>query len=518
MATNKVNTIKVHKKALVHLSRGLYRSPASALKELVSNAWDANATSVIINTGYPNFLQLSVQDNGVGFTREQFRDLMEGGIGNSEKRPAEQTLKFHRPTIGRLGIGMLAIAQICGSFTIISKQKDNKGFKARVKLYSLVREGADQDVPSIVKKTEEGIIEEVDIGEYEFEKYEPEYYSYGTTISSNDVHPTFVGSFQQSLQLKEFKDPPLDWMKALKIIQKSTFLKELGDYWRLLWELSVICPVPYTSENALPQKLIIDEQKRLESYNFTVTVDGIKLYKPVVLSKNPNGYTAFKLDEKIQKVFGRDLKYHGYLIVQEGKQLLPDELRGILIRVREVGVGFYDASMLDYRNNEGPRSRWVTGEIFIDEGLDDALNIDRDSFNRFHPSFRAVQQEIHDILKTQIFPKVYKEIDKRSKKKADEKSEEREKHVKTILKKALGTSVTFKHAEETENSHPVNLEMNKDKAIFYVPDASDLDTKKTYRDLAVSILAIYEASQLEKNTESRREKFVALMLELFSKW
>ena|ERR1035437_2229971 len=58
--------IKVHERALAHLSRGLYRSPASALRELVSNAWDANATEVSIDTNYPHFFQLSVQDNGDG--------------------------------------------------------------------------------------------------------------------------------------------------------------------------------------------------------------------------------------------------------------------------------------------------------------------------------------------------------------------------------------------------------------------------------------------------------------------
>jgi HSP90 family molecular chaperone len=45
--------IKVGEKALAHLSRGLYRSPASALRELVSNAWDANAKIVRIDTNYP---------------------------------------------------------------------------------------------------------------------------------------------------------------------------------------------------------------------------------------------------------------------------------------------------------------------------------------------------------------------------------------------------------------------------------------------------------------------------------
>src|SRR5688500_12925829 len=77
--------IKVHEKALAHLSRGLYRSPASALRELVSNSWDANATFVRINTNYPVFAELSVEDNGEGITKHDFAELMGGGVGNSQK-------------------------------------------------------------------------------------------------------------------------------------------------------------------------------------------------------------------------------------------------------------------------------------------------------------------------------------------------------------------------------------------------------------------------------------------------
>src|SRR5713226_6959464 len=95
--------IKVHEKALAHLSRGLYRSPASALRELVSNAWDANATHVLIDTNYPSFTQIAVQDNGHGFSRQEFEKLMEGGIGNSEKRALDEPLIHNRPLIGRLG-------------------------------------------------------------------------------------------------------------------------------------------------------------------------------------------------------------------------------------------------------------------------------------------------------------------------------------------------------------------------------------------------------------------------------
>src|SRR5258708_32903866 len=99
--------IKVHEKALAHLSRGLYRSPASALRELVSNAWDANAKTVRISTNYPRFFQITIEDTGDGFSKNDFERLMKGNIGNSEKRPSGKVLINSRPLIGRLGIGML---------------------------------------------------------------------------------------------------------------------------------------------------------------------------------------------------------------------------------------------------------------------------------------------------------------------------------------------------------------------------------------------------------------------------
>src|ERR1700761_7234768 len=95
--------IKVHEKALAHLSRGLYRSPASALRELVSNAWDANATTVRISTNYPLFLRVTIEDNGDGFDREAFIQHMSGDIGNSSKRATDKPPFNNRPTIGRLG-------------------------------------------------------------------------------------------------------------------------------------------------------------------------------------------------------------------------------------------------------------------------------------------------------------------------------------------------------------------------------------------------------------------------------
>jgi len=504
--------IQVHEKALAHLSRGLYRSPASALRELVSNAWDANASVVRINTNYPNFLQLSIQDNGRGFTREEFKNLMEGGIGNSQKRSEDKPSK--RPVIGRLGIGLLGIAQICPSFTISSATSKGEGFRARVVLYDLLKKKLDKNDNTIVTSDSEVLI-----GTYNFiDDFKPDQSKPGTLIIGDDIHPTFTRAFRDSLEFDDFKKPPLDWSKALKIAAGVHSLQQLGDYWRLLWELSACCPLPYISASALPNWLIAEDQKRLESYGFKVLVDGIHLAKPVHLKGNAGGYTTNRIKQHTQKVYGNDLAFHGYIAVQEGLQLKPDELRGILIRIKDVAIGYYDQSMLDYRSNEGPRSRWLTGEIFVDQGLEDALNIDRDSFNRFHPEFRAIQEFVHTLLRKEIFPVVYQNIEKRSAVRDDTKSKARKAQLVKVLKTAADKPVSLSYSAEEDVRPKVTLGGKEDRAKVIVPDPKTLDTKKKNRQLAASILTIFEMAMRERDLESQREAFRRLLLDLLSGW
>jgi hypothetical protein len=503
--------IQVHEKALAHLSRGLYRSPASALRELVSNAWDAYAGVVRINTNYPNFLQLSIQDNGRGFTKEEFKNLMEGGIGNSQKR-SEDTPPT-RPVIGRLGIGLLGIAQICPSFTISSATSKGEGFRARVVLYDLLKKKLDKNDDTIVASGE------VLIGTYEFDQdFKPDKSKPGTLIIGDDIHPTFTKAFRDSLKFEKFKKPPLDWSKALKIASGVHSLQELGDYWRLLWELSACCPLPYISASALPTDLLAEDQERLESYGFKVLVDGIQLAKPLHLKGNPGGYTIKRIKQHTQKVYGNDLSFHGYIAVQEGLQLKPDELRGILIRIKDVGIGYYDQSMLDYRVNQGPRSRWITAEIFVDQGLEDALNIDRDSFNRFHPEFRAIQEYVHTFLQEKIFPVVYENIEKRSAIRNDTRSKARKAQLARVLTKAAEKPVSLSFSADEDVRPKVTLRSKEDRAKVVAPDPETLDTKKKNRQLAASILTIFEMAMRERDIESQREAFKRLLLDLLSGW
>jgi histidine kinase/DNA gyrase B/HSP90-like ATPase len=512
--------ITVHEKALAHLSRGLYRSPASALRELVSNAWDANATTVTINTNNPLFYQLSIKDNGDGFTRIAFKKIMEGGIGSSSKRTNVIPPLNNRPVIGRLGIGLLGIAQICGSFTIVSKPRSGTGFRAKVQLTDLLKEKLDVNDVSVVASGDD-----VSVGEYDFEPFDPSEYENGTQIITNEVNPTFVKSFQSSLQHPQYKPPPLEWPKAVKIMSGVRSIQELGDYWRLLWELSVACPLPYLSARALPDGLNAKEDQRISHYDFRVIVDGIDLKKPVMLKGNPGGYTAYAIQPQSKKIYGKSLRYHGYLLLQEGAQLRPDELRGILVRIKDIGIGYYDTSMLDYRYNEGPRSRWLTGEVYVDEGLEDALNIDRDSFNRFHPEFRTIQEDVHRILHTEIFPVSYKKIDLRSSHKKSEQAKNRFRHLKQTINTVLDLPVKVSSEPIGQKSSGDTLQESIPQVKragagleLHLPSVDTVRTKKTYRQLAASILGIFELVIREKEKERQRKLFYELLLRLLERW
>lgn len=104
--------IEVSARILRHIGRGIYRTPAAALKELVSNSYDARATEVTIDTGYPVFETMIVRDNGDGMSKEQFKNCI-SHIGFTNKIAGESISMPHgyseRKAIGHFGIGLLAI-------------------------------------------------------------------------------------------------------------------------------------------------------------------------------------------------------------------------------------------------------------------------------------------------------------------------------------------------------------------------------------------------------------------------
>ena len=77
----------------------------------------------------------------------------------------------------------------------------------------------------------------------------------------------------------------------------------------------------------------------------------------------------------------------------------PKETAGVVVRVREASGELFDSTFLRYQVSEQTRLRQITAEIFVREGLDSAINIDRESFNYSHPHFLYIQLWLHWALR-----------------------------------------------------------------------------------------------------------------------
>src|SRR6267143_3932410 len=109
-------------RVLARITDGIYRQPSSALRELISNSYDADASEVIILTDAPRFSVITIRDNGLGLSPESLQHLIEH-IGGSAKRTTKgaalDVTAEHDPTrspggrklIGKLEIGLFSVAQ-----------------------------------------------------------------------------------------------------------------------------------------------------------------------------------------------------------------------------------------------------------------------------------------------------------------------------------------------------------------------------------------------------------------------
>ncbi|MGB0386375.1 MAG: ATP-binding protein [Ardenticatenaceae bacterium] len=58
--------LKVSAGVLLQIGAGIYSSVAAAFKELVSNAFDADASELTISTDVPRFEEMKIVDDGPG--------------------------------------------------------------------------------------------------------------------------------------------------------------------------------------------------------------------------------------------------------------------------------------------------------------------------------------------------------------------------------------------------------------------------------------------------------------------
>ena len=459
------------------ISTGIYRSPANALKELVSNSFDAGATEVIINTDHPAFSNVSCFDNGPGLSVDKLRTIFRY-IGGSDKRLDAESGSYGRPIIGKIGIGILAMSQISKIFVIISSRE---GDAFRIEAEINIEEF---ETPAAARRN----LGTGNIGRYRI-YHLPElpaaHYTIVTTPAGSEIlrenlgsgrtpRSHFVNRSYQADNFREFVE------RVSNVKQRAT----LNDYEVFLWELASLCPVPYFKDGPIRGWHGWDEVKtRLEAFQFKVIVDGYELRKPVLLPTTAD-LVSLETDYQVYP-FGFEapvsggLSFQGYVFHQR-RQISPPELQGILVRIRNVGINGYESDMLKYPRNLGPMMGGMTGEAYVDSGLEEALNIDRNSFNETHEHFVQLRESLFRHLGTPNYSGITTDIRERSRLRQVTLQRDRTYDFVDRLRRRLGRAIGKDWQLQVDTSLDSPLVVNPDDEVVTVnPDHETIPSTGT---------------------------------------
>lgn len=116
--------VTVDKSHLITIGERLYGESIELIRELVNNAYDADATEVKITIDKD---EIVVEDNGSGMDLEGLKQYF--NIGSPLKRQQPKSPKFGRDRIGEFGIGKFSVLSCSPYFEVWTKKRD---FQARV--------------------------------------------------------------------------------------------------------------------------------------------------------------------------------------------------------------------------------------------------------------------------------------------------------------------------------------------------------------------------------------------------
>lgn len=378
--------ILVASRIVDYLSSGLYKSPAACLKELINNSYDADATEVNVFVK-PDADRIIIEDNGCGMDRVDFEKHFKR-ISESYKRQESDKTESGRPKIGKIGIGFIAANEICDVMEIRSTKKGSTELLEVSIRFDLMRKDIEE------RRRHQG---EVAKGDYQ------------GTVSRTDQESHFTQIFLTSIRgeaqviLAGVADNEfVSGKKALyglsaesteKILREKDIKtwNEFDAYSKNILEIGLNIPVQYFKE-WIPENLrpkVRDVEKEASTLNFRVHIDGSEIRKPIVFNHSTkNLISRFNFE-------GKHVSARGYFYAQDSA-IKPQELQGVLIRIRNAAVGEYDPNFLNFTASIGPLFQsWISGEITADDRLEEAMNIDRRTLRISHPAYVELQKALH---------------------------------------------------------------------------------------------------------------------------
>jgi len=448
--------LRLSPKVLQHISSNIYREPASAFKELASNAFDACARNFKItfivdlhedkNDTKARLKRIEVYDDGNGISLEDFYSIFTN-IGSSKKvndleydsQDKVNPEMKSRPIIGRIGIGLFSVVAASDQFEIESEKKGEPCYIAKTSLPNFARLNVTNIDLSSFEAGKANIYEK----ENQEESFEKSY----TKITIQDFKKPFLEDIMEGFENSKI-------FEMSKIEEKSTEnyenqFKKLLEKWnekdkiddlpgnidRFLYKLSMMLPIEYLSDGPFKEYVKISGEKdatniinhiknKLKSYDFSVYFVlkfenkdenkknkefRVKLFKPISFPAErdikkfgldglkPMAFVFEKKTEIINEI-GEPVKLEiSMYVYRQGRRIVPHELRGILFRVYDVAIGTYDYEKL--RPFKASALQFQTSfEIFMDKGFQSAVNVDRESLYEASYAYRYLKRYFERIL------------------------------------------------------------------------------------------------------------------------
>ena len=520
--------LKASERVIARVTDGIYRQPSSALRELISNAWDADANNVTILTDAPRFSRIYVRDDGAGMSYRTLSRLLHSIGGSAKRREEGQDLGVTaeddpdrtpggRPLIGKIGIGLFSVSQLSRSFRIVTKVRGEKYrliAEVRLRAYSednqdddqsrddddqfvsgdvfITREPAEDteshgtdivldDVKPRVRDLlrsadrwraldeKEAALKAADLDAWaNFRVEEPQYHTgWISNLAPSSDKPTVLAA---PAKLPWDQSDPADvrMSRLMDAVEKEFTRTERPDlattldaYLEMLWTLGLSIPVGYVDKHPYDltgksgvrlfwvsneargqaqELLLAPDQTVREAVQeqvagkpalqeglspaaggFRVEIDGVEIKRPIRFKfvktekrglEHPMLFVG-RYAPSLQKVDptqrGGGLLLEAYLFWNG--RVVPKENNGVLVRIRGASGALFDPTFFKYQVSEQTRLRQITSELFIQKGLDAALNIDRESFNFSHPHVQLVTAWLHRAIR-QLTNK-HKDISKR---------------------------------------------------------------------------------------------------------
>ncbi len=338
---NWTTSMKVGEAIVDLLSGRIYRTLPIALKELVSNAWDADAENVKIFI-HEEKKQIAIIDDGSGMNKKQLKNYVDIAMSN---KPSKSTSDEGRPIIGHYGIGVLSALPFCKNIrvqTTVSGSDEinvlNISSNTWIDSQGHRKPPTDKELtvtcPGRTEKDKRFIDQK------------------GTTIILEDIFPA-----EWEFITKPANPRKKDYM-SLEGVE------------RIKWFLSQYSPIQYNKEDNVYYNFF---KEAVDYHPMNLYFNGEKLYRNAISNSK-----ALEKNEFVSICDGK-IKFK-YLIVSPLKTVEPEDLRGLQIRLRNVAIGLpthfdiYKRSAKLYG-----RMKYLGGEIEIISGFEEQLSLDREA-------------------------------------------------------------------------------------------------------------------------------------------